>query len=198
MKFQEHGNHLSCGCSKVETLDDSTQTCSLCQSLIPHCNECDSGKCSHCQAGYFLTSEGTCSSDQCDALNSNCQNSCSVKNCDQCDGDKCIKCMKNTFCELECKEDEIYEYFNVQRQCVKKCEGGNSLVSSVEIAGFKTPYCRYCGPDCEKCGESETGLQCLECKNNMLSFGAQCVNECPRGFNQNGASCKKCIGNSCI
>ena len=85
------------------------------------------------------------------ALDGTCINC--PEGCGECSDSKtCTRCSKGAICELTCSGDNyIHDIDGERKMCVNACDAPNSYISTIFKAGYKVPYCEYCGESCADC-----------------------------------------------
>lgn len=169
-------------CIPPKVLDITAQTCAescnsdeyILEGKCVKCNNCpvctnETGKCTLCYEGFFLTTEGVC--------HSNCGES-QIKvgdECLPCNVDGCKICPTVDSC-VECK-DPLAVFEN---KCVENCPSKTYLNGKI---------CDYCSENCKTCEKSDL---CTECLSPFVLQGTLCQNECNYGFANVNGICKEC------
>lgn len=183
------------------------------------CNYCDNcpacadetGNCTECGFGYFLTADGTCS-NECPLgqalVDSSCTD-CQFKHCKVCPSENiesCNECIEGKILyNNECIDDcpvGTYNYDNIRcLGCPDNCkicldgttclECDSPFVLQGDICQSKcnkgfTPIeriCELCGDDvkCAKCSQEDKN-SCFECKSGFALKGDKCVDDCGCGY----------------
>lgn len=101
-------------------------------------------------------------------------------------------------CDLTCPEGMKYDYER-SRRCVDECDSPDSYESLRYKAGYKTPYCAYCGENCTECEQGTDSIPhiCTECEGDLNAHFSGCVETCPTQFYDNGEICSWC-GSNCL
>lgn len=144
--------------------------CSLCNNC-PSCSD-ETGFCTACDKGFFLTSQGTCKNECLDGqvkVGDDCLD-CRFENCKICPQDSLDIC-------LECKDNQLI-YNN---KCVEICPDGSYNLDDIR--------CSACGDNCKTC---EDNTECIECLSPFVNQNGVCKAECNNGFINIEGICVEC------
>lgn len=160
LEFQVQGDDNSCGCNRFQTVVDSSSDarCEYCSSIHQGCVSCNADQCLECKSGLYLTKEGQCVSEVCQARDS-------TGDCTQCNSKAGVA------------------FYPEGQDCVKQCSTGMELVD-----GQCRPEVKCEDKNCAKCTRDNVCVQCkpnlpcsIECPKHALfdMKSGKCTYSCP-------------------
>ncbi|EAR88128.2 zinc finger lsd1 subclass family protein (macronuclear) [Tetrahymena thermophila SB210] len=179
-------------CQSNQYQDNSTATCSSCDSSCASCSGPSKNECLSCSGSLYFDGNtkqcvSTCPDSYFADLSSN--------TCKQCDP-SCKTC--NGSLSTNCESCTLPLYYNsINKKCVANCDQNQYKDST-------TVQCLDCDSSCQSCSGPQN-TQCLSCSQSLYLDQNMCKSNCQDGYYQNtqnntcskcDASCSTCSGSS--
>ncbi|KAM7391946.1 hypothetical protein PAMP_022592 [Pampus punctatissimus] len=204
--YYQLGTDCHQSCPDLTYSVDDSMVCAPCEDR--RCVVCDQSQCYWCQQGFYVF-DGRCvdhcdkgffvdeESQDCEPCHHRCR-TCGgplYDDCDSCEEGFTLKkgeCLRDTR-SASCMENYFRNsrFLTAQQTCTLRCPSGT-------FANKVSSQCEACSESCIVCEDAE---QCHRCRSGLYLNDGECVEDCQRGFPQDGVcqpcslECASCQGN---